>query len=134
MAIATAFVTGWSAAAPDVPFALRNEALPSSDTFALLTVTMTTGGQLTSGGVGERFVGRNGWIVVKLWTPTNQGTARMDALIELVKGVFEMKNIPGPVASDEAIDTGVTTPQDGGEDGRWFMMLARTPFVVYETK
>ena len=131
--IAAAFIAGWTAKAPDVPFSIENEGAPSGEVFALLTITMTTGQQLTMGPPTERFVGRNGWIVVKLWGPTNEGTTRLDLLSEVVRDIFEMKFLAGPTG-DEAIDTDVTSTQSGGNDGRWLMQLARTPFTVYETK
>ena len=131
--IADAFIAGWAARAPDVPFSIENEGAPSGDVFALLTITMTTSGQLTIGGPGERFVGRNGWIAVKLWGPINEGTTRLDALSEIVRDIFEMRFLAGPTG-DEAIDTDTTSTQPGGNDGRWLMQLARTPFTVYETK
>jgi hypothetical protein len=130
--IEDAFIAGWRDAAPDVPFSIENEGAPSGDVFALLTITMTTGQQLTMGEPGAREVSRNGWIVVKLWGPINEGTTRLDALSEVVRGIFEMKFLTGP--GIEAIDTDVTSTQPGGTDGRWFMQLARTPFTVYETK
>lgn len=133
--ITAAFVTGWPAASGNVPFVTDNFAitLPASGFFAALTITPTTTAQLTSGEADTRLVDRSGWITVKLWGPAGAGTAGTDALVEAVRGLFEMKNL-ARVGDSETIDTGTTTKTPIGTDGRWYMVLARTPFTFYETK
>jgi hypothetical protein len=133
--IAATFADGWTAGRPEVPFAIENEpaAMPSSGSFALLTIVPTTSDQATSGEVGTRLVARNGWIQVKLWTPAGGGIAGAHTLVQVVREIFEMQNLVGPDGG-ESIDTRVTSTMPLGTDGRWFMLLARTPFTFFETK
>lgn len=140
-AIAKTFVARWPVVAPGVPFAVENKTgtLPTippatADQFAQLQVVMTTSDQLTSGEVGARLMGRNGWIQVKLWSPGGEGTGRSDALAEAARQVFEATDIFGPTLGDEPVNTMTTSTQPGGTDGRWFVRLSRTPFTFYETK
>lgn len=140
-AISAAFTTGWPALQPSVPFALENElgsiaSIPPTDatSFALLTITMTTSMQLTSGEVGARFVGRNGWIQVKLWTPAGDRSAAARALAKSASDLLEMQNIPGPDPADETIDTQTASTMTVGNDGRWYMLLVRVPFTFFEMK
>lgn len=134
--VSAAFVDGWTAAAPGVPYALENEvlALPESGNYATLTVTTTTSAQLTTGGPGTRKVQRNGWLVVKLWEAANTGGLGLSVLIDKVRSVFEMKNFASPVSGDQSLTTFATNGEPGGTDGRWAMALARTPFWYTETK
>lgn len=141
-AITKAFVT-WAAAqsSPGLSYAVENElgALPTippatSSRFALLTITPTTSDQLTSGEVGARFVGRNGWIQIKLWVPSGERTAGIGALESSARTAMEMQNIIGPVATDETIDTRAGYVQTVGNDGRWYMQVLRIPYTFFETK
>jgi hypothetical protein len=135
--ISRTFVAGWKAARPDVPFAIENEPgeLPSAGAvnFAYLTVVPTTNESLTSGEAGTRLVGRNGWIQVKLWVPAGDRTAGAYALAEVVRRIFELRNLIGP-GGGESLDTRASSTQPIGTDGRWFMLLVRTPFTYFETK
>lgn len=140
-AIAKRFVASWPTVSGDVPFAVENKTgeLPTippatADQFAQLEVIMTTSDQLTSGEVGSRFMGRNGWIQVKLWSPGGEGTGRSDALAEAARQIFEATDIAGPNPSDEPVNTFTTSTQPGGMDGRWLVRLSRTSFTFYETK
>lgn len=133
--ITATFVAQWPALAPFTPYALENRTLkPDTATFAHLSVVSTEagGGQLTSGEAGTRLVGRGGWIVVKLWSPAGEGVLGARTLVETVRAVFEMKTLTS--GGGDGVDTQATVPQVIGTEGRWFMMLARTPFTVYETK
>jgi hypothetical protein len=133
--ITATFVAQWPALQPQVPYVLENRKLLAVDTFVHLSVLSTEagGGQLTSGEAGTRLVGRGGWIVVKIWTPAGIGVLAARRLVESVRAVFEMQNLV--LAGDnESVDTQATVPMVIGTDGHWFMMLARTPFAVYETK
>lgn len=135
--IAETWLAQWPAASGNVPFAFDGEAFTPpepGDTFAHLSVLSTEagGGQLTSGEVGTRLVGRGGWIVVKLWWPADRGVAGLRTLVEAVRTVFEMRTLSS--GSGDGVDTQASVPQSGGTDGRWIMMLVRTPFLVLETK
>lgn len=133
--ITATFVAQWPTLAPFVPYVLENRKLLSVDTFVHMSVQSTEagGGQLTSGEPGTRLVGRGGWIVVKIWTPAGAGVFAARQLVETVRSVFEMKNLV--LSGDaESVDTQATVPTVIGTDGRWYMMLARTPFTVLEMK
>lgn len=135
--VSETFVAGWTAGAPDIPFALENEALPSADKFALLTITLTTAQQTTQGGQGTRRERSGGWVNVKIWTPANTGMVapaagdadgqRATDLAEIARGVFRLKTLPGQ-PGDEGITLQSPVTQTIGTDGRWFMQLVRTPF------
>jgi hypothetical protein len=136
--ISATFAAAWPTASGGVPFALEGEAFappPPGETFAHLSVLLTEagGGQLTSGEPGTRLVGRGGWIVVKLWGPADQGAAGVRALVEAVRSIFEMQNLVR-AGDPESVDTQATVPTPLATDGRWVMLLARTPFTVFETK
>jgi hypothetical protein len=133
--ITATFVAQWPVLQPLVPYVLENRTLPAVDTFVHLSVLSTEagGGQLTSGEPGSRLVGRGGWIVVKIWTPAGFGVLAARQLVESVKAVFEMRSLVA-AGDAESVDTQATVPTVVGTDGRWFMMLARTPFTVLETK
>ncbi len=133
--ISANFAAQWPPLSNQVPFALENRRLtsPTSDTFALVTTDHTGSEQRTCGGVGTRFVERQGWITVKLWGPAGAGRLGLGALVEVVHAIYEMKNL-GPPIDGETVDTQASTTQKVGEDGRHFMLLVRTPFSYFETK
>ena len=134
--ISATFAAQWPALSNQVPFALENRRLtiPPTDTFALVLTDHMTSEQRTCGGVGTRFVERPGWITVKLWGPAGAGRFGLGTLVEAVHQIFEMNNL-GPAPGDnETLDTGASTTQKVGEDGRHFMLLVRTPFSYFETK
>lgn len=143
-AIEAAAAAAWATAAAGVPLALVNEPLPTSDTFAALTVQLTTGAQTTSGPRGTRRTRRDGWIQIKLWSPAGAGMTRSAAevtagvlpklseLADLVRGIVEETTFgastPDPVTTLAASSTPVVT------DGRWAMTVVRVPFWYAETK
>lgn len=132
--VSAAFKTAWEAAQPSVPLVLENEALPSSDTFVLMTIAMTSAAQTTHGRVGTRRVRRDGWIQVKLWSPANAGAAGMAGLCDTVRGILEMVSLPSPVAGDDPVTTLAANMGPSGADGRWYMQLVRVPFWFRELK
>lgn len=132
--VSSAMVTAWATAAPGIPLALENEARPSVDSFALLTITPTTSAQMTLGRAGIRRTRRDGWIVVKLWGPANAGSAGLAALADKVRVILEMVALPSPVAGEEPIVTFAGHTQPIGEDGRWSMSMVRVPCYWTETK
>lgn len=131
--LAATWVTSWPTVSQFVPFALQNEAfaLPTTGDFATFGLRMTASRQGTSGEVGTRAVNRDGWILVKLWTPTNTGTARINALKGFVRSVFELKSL-GP-STDDPVTIYAGTPTIVGTDGRWYMELMQLPFTWIET-
>lgn len=131
-----AFVTGWTAGAPDVPFCLENEALPTVDTFVLFSIVPTVSQQRTTGGPGTRRVERRGWVQVKLWGPVNAGSAGLATLGDVAQDILEMKSFPGPVLGDEPVTTYAAQAGPGGTstDGRFYMALMRVPMVWWEQK
>jgi len=131
--ISATFAAQWPTLSGQVPFALENRSRPSADTFAALTTVTSTSDQRTMGGVGTRFVERQGWVVVKLWGPAGAGRLGLATLTEAVRGIFEMKALPA-VDGGEPLSTYATATMAIGTDGRWFMQLARTPFSFFETK
>lgn len=133
--ITATFAAQWPALQPLVPFVLENRQLLAVDAFVHLSVLSTEagGGQLTSGEPGTRLVGRGGWIVVKIWTPAGVGVRASRRLVESVRAVFEMRSL-ALAGDNESVDTQATVSTVIGTDSRWFMMLARTPFAVLETK
>jgi hypothetical protein len=136
--VSATFAAGWDAAHPDIPLALDNEAiaLPAAGSFAALTVTPTTSQQQTAGRRGARRVTRQGWIVVKLWVLADSGTAALAGLVATVRNLFELVDLPSPVAGDDALVTSASNQQPGGPstDGKWFMQLVRTPFTYTEQR
>lgn len=134
--VASTFTAAWTAAQPDVPLALDNEALPTADTFISLTITPTTGAQVTHGRTGTRRFRRNGWLQVKLWGPANQGAAGLTALADAAQGILEAVSLPSPVAGDDPVTTLAANAGPGGAstDGRWWMQVVRVPFWYRETK
>lgn len=133
--VSSTFVAAWATAAPGVPLALENEALPSANTFALLTITPTNSQQMTHGRVGQRKVRRNGWIQVKLWGPANVGAHGLTALSDAALGILEMVAFPPPIPGDDPVTTMAASGGGGGlsTDGRWFMYVNRVPFWYRET-
>ena len=132
--VSTTFANGWLAAEPLVPLALENETLPSSDSFALLTIQLTTSLQMTQGAPSTRRVQRNGWISVKLWGPANAGAMGVALLADRARTLLEMVDMPSPVTGDEPVTTlaGVTRP--AGTDSRWYMCVVQVPFWYSQTK
>ena len=124
--IESTFATGWTTAQPDIPFALENDPLPSSDAFVQLTVTLTTSQDTTQGPIGTKRVQYNGWIVVKTWTPAGTGRALASQLADTVRQLFRPP-MPSPVPNDEAINAQPGTTVTIGTDGRWFMQMVRMP-------
>ena len=132
--ISATFAAAWAGAAAGVPLVLENEAMPSGDTFAQLTITPTTSTQATHGRVGRRKVRRRGWIQVKLWGPTNAGAAGLTALGDVAQGILEMVALPSPIAGADPVTTMAANAGPSGEDGRWYMNVLRFPFWYTETK
>lgn len=135
--VSAAFIAGWTAAQPEVPFALEDEPLPTSDEFALLTIVPTTGGQMTQGRPGTRRVQRKIWIQVKLWSPAGAGAQRITQLGDDAQDIFELKSFPSPNAGDEPLTVQAATGiKRGGTadatDGRWTMLVVRLPATYYE--
>jgi hypothetical protein len=137
--VSDAFVTGWTAARPDVTFALENEgaSLPPDNAafFAYLTIVPTTSSQMTQGRSGTRRVRRDGWIQVKLWGPPGTGSSGLSGLVGTARDVLEMVSIPPSApGSDEPVTTYGASTLEIDDDGRWFTMLVRIPFWYAETK
>lgn len=132
--VSATMVTAWTAQVPGIPLVLENEARPSADSFALLTITPTTSAQMTLGRAGIRRTRRDGWIVVKLWGPANAGSAGLAALADTVRGILEMVALPSPVVGEEPVVTFAAHTQPIGEDGRWYMSMVRVPCWWTQTK
>lgn len=134
--VSAAFAAAWTAAQPSVPVALENEALPTSDTFVLLTITPTTSPQMTHGRVGNRKIRRNGWIQVKLWGPANTGSAGLTALADVAQGILELTQFPSPIAGDDPVTTLGSSGGGGGAstDGKFYMQVVRVPYWFVEAR
>lgn len=142
--VTQAFVTGWTAAMPDVPYTLRNDPMPAADTFVLMTAMVTAGRQTTMGPRGTRRVERRGWVQVKTWTPAGGGARLSAQLADAVRSLLELATVPPAVTGDEAITFGAsntTDPVVDGRaatepalDGRWEMQTVRIPFTYAERK
>ena len=136
--VSAAFAAAWPAASGGVPFALENEALPSSNTFVQLTITPTTSAQATHGKRGNRKVTRRGWIQVKMWGPANAGSAGLAGLGDIAQSILEMTSFPSPVPGDDPVTTlasdGARRLGGSDEDGRWYMGVVRVPFVFFERR
>lgn len=132
--VSAAFVSGWTTAQPSIPLALENEALPSADSFVMLTIVTSNSQQATMGRTGTRRVKRQGYVQLKLWGPKDQGVAGITALADAAQGILEMKSLPSPLAEDDPVT--FLASQNGGNttDGRWFMILTRLPFWYSETR
>lgn len=127
--ISSTFAAAWATAQPTVPLILENEAIPTGDTQALLTIVPTTSRQVTQGRTGARRVQRQGWIQVKLWTLANAGTATMAGLADAVGDVIEMIEIPDPTGGEPIVTQAAAPgPSGNSSDGRWFMGTVRVPF------
>lgn len=135
-AVSALFAASWPTASGGVPLALENEALPSADTFAQLTILPTTSQQMTHGRSGKRRVRRNGWIQVKLWGPVDRGAEGLADLGDAAQAILEMVAIPSPVAGDDPVTTqaAMAGSAQGAVDGRWYMAVTRIPFWYVETK
>lgn len=132
--VSATFAAGWPAAAPGVPLLLEDEAAPSGDSFAALTITSTTGTQMTHGRIGNRKVRRQGWIQVKLWGPADEGAAGIAGLSAAVLQLLEMVSLPSVVPGDDPVTTLAAQAGPSGTDGRWFMGLVRIPLWYVQTK
>lgn len=134
--VMSVFATAWAVQAPGVPLALENEALPTSNTFALLTIQPTTSAQITMNRPGARRVKRSGWLQVKLWGPVNAGSAGLSALGDVAQGILELQSFPSPVPEDDPVTTYAAQAGAGGAstDGRFYMALVRVPFYWLETR
>lgn len=134
--VSSTFVAAWTAAQPDIPLVLDNEAMPTAETFVSLTITPTTSQQITHGRAGRRKVRRNGWIQVKLWGPVDQGAAGLTVLSDVAQGILEMVSLPSPVPGDDPVTTLAANAGPGGADtdGRWWMQVLRVPMWYVETK
>ncbi len=135
-ALSAAFVAGWEAAEPAVPFALDNElvTLPTSGSFAAFNTLFTTSQQMTQGAPSTRRVRRQGWIQVKIWTPAGDRSQTAAGLAGTCRDIFELKTFDGPIFGEEPI-----TVQSGwyapvSNDGRWYIVLSRFPFWFAETR
>lgn len=125
--ISAQFATQWPVEAGAVPFCLENEALPSADTFAQLTIKHTRSGPRTAGSAGNRRKQVGGWIFVKIWGPADAGTAGTSALVDAACRVFDGKSLgSGPPEEPLMIYAGV--PQEIGVDGRYYMTSVQFPF------
>lgn len=122
------FTAGWTAAQPTIPLVLENEALPSADRFVMLTIVSTTSQQATMGRTGNRRVKRNGYALVKLWSPADQGVAGATALADAAQNILEMQALPSPLPEDDPVVFLASANGGNTTDGRYFMMLQRFPF------
>lgn len=130
--ITATFIAGWTAAMPDVPYTLRNEVLPSADTFVLMTATITTSKQTTQGPRATRRLVRNGWVQIKTWTPANGGALPSAALADAARGIFELRDVPSVVAGDEAMRFYEGTSMAPVQDDRWESQVVRVPFTFVD--
>lgn len=128
--VSATFLAGWEAARPAIPAVLEDDQLPAADTFVQLTITPTTSSQQTAGRRATRRVERQGWAVVKMWVPALSGAASVAAdLVGTVRAILELVDLPSPIAGDDSLSTAASNQQSVGTDGRWYMLLVRTPFT-----
>lgn len=134
--VMSTFAAAWAVQAPGVPLALENEALPTSGTFAMLTINPTVSAQMTMGRAPFRRVKRQAWIQVKLWGPTDIGSASLAALGDVVHGILEMTSLPSPLPEDDPVTilAAQAGPSGASTDGRFYQALVRLPMWYSETR
>lgn len=132
--ISSTFVTAWTTAQPTVPFALRNEALPTADSFVLCTAMITSGKMTTQGPRGTRRIERNGWVQIKTWVLAGGGAAPSARLADAARQIFEGADLPPPTQNDETINFGAALTTDPVTDGRWEMQVVRVPFRLAQRR
>ncbi len=130
-AISELVATQWAAVSSGLPIALENEALPTVDSFAALTVRHATSQQITQGATNRRFV-RTGFIFVKLWGPADAGRLGLSTLADGVRAFLESTSIAVAGQAEPITTLGALT-QEAGVDGRWFMLVVQAPFRYYQT-
>jgi len=129
------FVSQWptlTAALPGAPgagypFALKDEALPAADTFAVCTWKHTRREQVTMGQPSRKR--SQLLIMVKLWSPFNAGSAALAALADVVRQIFEAQQLG--TTDTVNIFTGATGSE--ATDGRWTMSMVTFP-AFYELR
>ncbi len=129
--ISQRFVTAWPSASSSTPFALDNEALPSSGTFAQLTIQHTGSRQITMGPAGYRRWERRGVIYIRLWSPKDAGRAAIAALCDAARVTLEGQDL-GTIGDTVTTEAGAT--REVGPDGRWYMVAVQFDFTFYETR
>lgn len=129
--ISNTFRDAWPAASGNLPLALDNEAMPSADSYATLSVKHTTSQQMTMGPVGSRRFRRDGHIYVKLWGPVDAGRAGLSALVGAVRIILEAVSL---VVGSDALTTQAAYTRELGADGKWWMCVVQIPFWYVEQR
>lgn len=135
-AISEAFATGWTAAQPTIPFALDNEAMPSADSFATLSIRHGVSQQITQGPPGQRRWKRSLTVYVRLFVPADQGRAGVSALVGTVRTLLEGVDLAGTSnPNGEPVTMMATADREMGPvDSRWFAVACVTSGYYYETR
>ena len=124
-------VAQWPTVSGGLPLALENEALPTADSFAMLTIKHTVADPYTAGPAGSRRVERRGWIFVKLWGPADAGRKGISTLADGVRSIFEGQQLSTGSGEPVTISTGLT--QEVGVDGRYYMVVVSFALRYYGT-
>lgn len=125
-AMTQAFITGWGAAQPSVPYTLDNELGATSGEWVRFSITHTTRSQSTMGPSGARRFETRGFMFVQIFTDVNVGRKRVAELADSVRTVLDSKSIS--VSGEEPITTREAATRESPTDGRWSMSTVTVPF------
>ena len=103
------------------PFAIDNEAFKAQDTFAFLTWQPTTSQQMTMGSPNRK---RHYLVImVKLWSPVNQGAAALAGLADICRRIFQSQTL----GTGDGVTVQAGTTSRKTTDGSWTMCMVTFP-------
>ena len=109
---------------------LENESRPESGTFAQLSLGAVDDQPLTAGAAGSRKTEVRALLMLKIWTPVNQGRGALSTLADAARSIFsgQVLTVGG---SDLVILTG--SMRSTATDGGFYMGLVTWPVRWYST-
>lgn len=121
------FISNWDEDDAAYTFEGENFTAPTGDPWIRVTIRDTGGGQETLGEPGNRKYERQSSVIFQIFTPTNQGIAAADSLVEALRVLFEGVTFNGLRFFDSDV-------RQQGVDGLWYMVVVESKFTYNETK
>lgn len=134
-AIYQRWMTLWPGLSGSTSYVFDNDAIDQPPSYARVSISMLDEQQHTLGNSGARKFLETGLIDVKLYSPANAGRGPSDAMVDLVRQVFQSVRF-GATGTEEGVVTFATTdrklPREAGT--QYWIVVASTAFEFFDVR